>query len=132
MILIALYGTKEDHKLCLPLFHELPELTYRQYKVITFDCYDAFIEDIAKTKYTMIIVVCDGAAGMEAVIAAKNIAPKTSIIWFTNDTDFGTQSYRLGCTYFDVKPLTHRKLSSALRLHGNRRTSNWNEKDIII
>ena len=52
----------------------------------------------------LIIVLADGADGMEGVIAAKNADGDTPVIWLSDDEGFGAQSYRLGCTYFHKKP----------------------------
>ena len=48
---------------------------------------------------------------MESVIATKSLCPKLPIIWFSNDKDFGAQSYRLGTDYFATKPVTNEHLA---------------------
>lgn len=43
-----------------------------------------------------IIIDMNGADGMDGV----------TILWFSDDGGFGTQSYRLGCAYFHKKPIS--------------------------
>lgn len=51
---------------------------------------------------------------MEGVIAAKTLCLDIPVLWFSEDGDFGAQSYRLGCTYFHQKPLSPEILLAAL------------------
>lgn len=62
----------------------------------------------------LLVVLTDGAAGMEGVFLARQIMPELPIFWFSNDSHFGMQSHRLDCTYFATKPLTEEKLRKAL------------------
>lgn len=63
----------------------------------------------------VIVVMTDGAEGMEGVMAAKTLCPETDLIWLSDDEGFGPQSYRLGCTYFGTKPITKHLVSHAYR-----------------
>ena len=61
----------------------------------------------------LVIVLADGADGMEAVYTVKRYEPNAMVFWFSNDVGFAMQSHRLECAYFSVKPLTEEKLSKA-------------------
>lgn len=64
-----------------------------------------------KEKQDLVFILENGARGMESVIATKDTCPETSIVWFSNDKDFGAQSYRLGVEYFATKPITNEHLA---------------------
>ena len=64
---------------------------------------------------TLLIVLANGARGMEGVFRAKERRPELPVFWFSDDREFGMQSYRLGCAYFSTKPLTPDKISHAIR-----------------
>ena len=51
---------------------------------------------------------------MEGVIAAKSLLKNVPVVWFSNDSGFGAQSYRLGCAYFHPKPVSAEILSAAI------------------
>lgn len=69
---------------------------------------------IADWMPTLLIVLADGAAGMEGVYRAKERRPNLPVFWFSDDREFGMQSYRLNCAYFSTKPLTSDKINHAL------------------
>lgn len=64
---------------------------------------------------SLVIVLADGAAGMESVYRSWQRCPALPVFWFSNDRDFSMQSYRLDCAYFSTKPVTAEKLSHAIR-----------------
>lgn len=68
---------------------------------------------LALSKTSLIIVLADGADGMEAVYTAKKYEPEIVVFWFSNDINFAMQSHRLECAYFSVKPITEEKLAKA-------------------
>ena len=72
--------------------------------------YDEFLKRL-NDKQDIVFVLENGARGMESVIATKDTCPETSIVWFSNDKDFGAQSYRLGVEYFATKPVTNEHLA---------------------
>lgn len=63
---------------------------------------------------TLVIVLKDGAAGMEGVYQSRTRRPAIPVFWFSDDHDFGMQAYRLNCAYFSTKPVTAEKLTSAV------------------
>lgn len=63
---------------------------------------------------SLLMVLADGAEGMECVFRAKERRPSVPAFWFSNDQLFGMQSYRLDCAYFSMKPVTEEKVRKAL------------------
>ena len=76
--------------------------------------YDEFLKQL-NCSHDVVFILENGAKGMESVIATKDTRPNTPIIWFTNDKDFGAQSYRLGVEYFATKPITNEHLALAAK-----------------
>lgn len=64
---------------------------------------------------TLLLVLADGAEGMECVYRAKERRPSLPVFWFSNDRQFGMQSYRLNCAYFSIKPVTPESIHKALQ-----------------
>ncbi len=61
----------------------------------------------------LVIILADGAKGMEGVYTVKEYDRDLAVFWFSNDRSFALQSHRLDCAYFAVKPLTNKKLIKA-------------------
>lgn len=83
---------------------------------------DEAYRQIVDANPTLVIVLADGANGMECVYQAKKYHSDMAVFWFSNDEKFSVQSHRLECAYFAEKPLTAEKLSKAfcrLRAIGN-------------
>lgn len=89
-------------------------LTFRQVTYHYCNTYDDFLQILEQQQIDLMIIAVDGADGMEGVIAARKFQPETKLIWFSNDKAFGSQSYRLNCTYFAVKPITEELLETAV------------------
>lgn len=66
-------------------------------------------------KSKLVIVLSDGAAGMEGVYAVRDCDEQQPIFWFSDDIDFAMQSHRLECSYFAIKPLTEDKMFRAMQ-----------------
>ncbi|MBE6974978.1 MAG: response regulator [Ruminococcaceae bacterium] len=64
---------------------------------------------------SLIIVLADGASGLESVYRSRSRRPNLPVFWFSDDREFGMQSYRLDCAYFSTKPATREKINSALK-----------------
>jgi len=122
---IVVYGTDTDYNTCIACINAVPTLQYRQIRYTHTDDYDKLIELLGNAPSTpnLILVVADGAKGMEAVLAAKEIIPTLPVIWFSDDECFGAQSYRLGCTFFATKPITDQIIASAIDKYRQERVS---------
>lgn len=107
------YGTEQDYLAISEAMENLP-LYADQIKYSQYDEYEDFLYALTNHHYNVVIVTADNAVGMEGVIAVKNYRPDLPLVWFSNDSEFGLQSYRLGCTYFGVRPITADKLERAI------------------
>ncbi len=75
-------------------------------------------EALLAAKHDAAIVVCDGAAGMEAAMTVRRTHPALPLIWFSDDAAFGVQAYRLDVAYFAEKSHITDRLDHALRRAG--------------
>ena len=111
---VVLYGHRNDFEHCVSCMDALPELQYRQIRYTHADDYDVFVRTLPQSDFDLVIILADGADGMEGVIAAKKLCPDTSVVWFSDDKGFLSASYRLDCIYFAQKPLTADILGTAM------------------
>lgn len=59
----------------------------------------------------IVFVALDGVRGLDTVASAQYLVPH--IIW-ASDLDFATQSYRMGISYFFLKPISYTKIERAI------------------
>lgn len=120
---ILIYGEENDCDICISCLSDVPELQYRLIEYTTVNDYDEYIStlDCHGDKIELAVVTANGAEGMEAVMAAKRSRSDVSVVWISNDGNFGTQSYRLGCTFFGIKPITKELLQNAIRKYNKER-----------
>lgn len=111
-MLICVYDTANEAEILKAKITQIATAAYRRIAYRVCQRYESFVNE-CKTA-DLIIVLADGADGMEGVIAAKNADRDTPVIWLLDDEGFGAQSYRLGCTYFHKKPIPLEKLKEAL------------------
>ncbi len=79
-----------------------------------YDTYDDFIAGFPQDDASAVIVARHGADGMESARSAKIMQPDVPLIWFSDDQDFGVESYRIGCDYFSADAVTETLLTAAL------------------
>ncbi len=111
-MLICVYDTANEAEILKAKITQIATAACRRIAYRVCQRYESFATE-CKTA-DLIIVLADGADGMEGVIAAKNADRDTPVIWLSDDEGFGAQSYRLGCTYFHKKPIPLEKLKEAL------------------
>lgn len=111
---LVLYGTEADRSEIAKLLSLLPDCRYRNIRIKAYSDYDSFIAGLGEGPPECIVIAMNGANGMEGVIAAKGMCGNIPVIWFSDDNDFGVQSYRLGCAYFHKKPVSPEVLSAAI------------------
>ena len=111
---ICIYGTQTEQREIAAAAQQLPVSAYRRIRCDGFADYDSFIAGMRCGAPDMVVVMADGAEGMEGVMAAKSLRPGVPVIWLSNDRGFGAQSYRLGCTFFHSKPVPPETLSLAM------------------
>ena len=90
-------------------------MAFRKIQYSHAEDYDTYLKKLREREYDIAFILADNAVGMEGVIAAQNVHPKLSIVWFSNDKNFVAQSYRLGVNYFAVKPIDEKIVNLALR-----------------
>lgn len=115
---ILVFGSCNETEQLIDLINSHEHYIFRKKSYTKTNDYDEFLKMLQKPQ-DLIFVVENGACGMESVIASKSVCPKTPVIWFSNDKNFGAQSYRLGTEYFGIKPITNEHLaliSKKLRL----------------
>ena len=112
---VLIYGNVREKELLVQHMKSQASMAFRMVTYSHADDYDNYLTLLRKNQYDMVFVMMDNAAGMEGVIAVQNIHPETSVIWFSNDKNFVAQSYRLGVTYFSVKPVDEKILGLALK-----------------
>ena len=111
---ILIYGSEREKEILIQHMKSQASLAFRLLHFSQTEDYDDFLELMQNNKYDLIFVTMDNAAGMEGVIAVKNVHPHIPVVWFSNDKNFVAQSYRLGVTYFSVKPMEEKIISLAL------------------
>lgn len=89
----------------------LPEYTNEYFQV---DDLEEFEKALVDWNPTLLIVLADGAEGMECVYRARERRPLLPVFWFSDDGEFAVQSYRLNCAYFSTKPVTRDKIEHAI------------------
>lgn len=114
---IIIYGTQEDYNTVIDCMDALPELQYRRIDCAYAENYDDFLHMLHTKRHDMVIVLADGAEGMEGIIASQTLCPDTMKIWISNDEGFGIQAHRMNCAYFAVKPITEDMISKACRAY---------------
>lgn len=111
---VLIYGSEREKEILIQYMTSQACMAFRLLDFSQTEDYDEFLDLMQNKKYDLIFVTIDNAAGMEGVIAVKNVHPNTSVIWFSNDKNFVAQSYRLGVAYFSVKPIDERIMNLAL------------------
>lgn len=112
---LCIYGTNQDKQIIIDIISKLPTYAYRKLSFTLQSEYSEFIREIRENDFDVFIVTMEDAAGMEGVIATRKLKADTPVIWFSKDSNFVAQSYRLSCTYFGVKPITKELFSTAMK-----------------
>ena len=90
-------------------------MQYRLLHFLTPESYDAYLAALRSSVPEIICIAVPGAVGMEAAIAAHELCPKASLVWFAEDAAFGAQSYRVDCRYFTAEPVNGAVVAEAIR-----------------
>ena len=112
---VLIYGDTREKELLIQHMKSEASMAFRIINYLHTDDYDTLLTMLRDADYEMVFVMADNAAGMEGVIAVQNVQPDTPIIWFSNDKNFVAQSYRLGVTYFAVKPIDEKIVNLAIQ-----------------
>lgn len=111
---VLIYGTTQEKELIIQHMKSQACMAFRLLHFTQTEDYDEFIDILHQGEPDLIFVTKDSAAGMEGVIAVKNLYPDTPVVWFSNDKNFVAQSYRLGVNYFSVKPIDEKMMNLAM------------------
>ena len=110
---ILIFAEAPEHTQLTEPIENHHRMLFRQVSLTATSDYDQLISLLKEDRFDLVFVAADGARGMEGVIASKNVDSDRPVIWFSDDKNFGPQSYRLGCRYFGTKPVTLDKLKAA-------------------
>ena len=111
---IILYGKQQECEEVVALLKINPILNGRQLICSCINEQEELQMRLVDGKRDLVIILADGAKGMEGVYTVKEHDRDLAVFWFSNDRSFALQSHRLDCDYFAVKPLTETKLTKAL------------------
>ena len=112
---VLIYGNAEEKELLIQYLKSEACMAFRVVRYSHAEDYDTYLKKLRSQEFHLVFVMMDNAAGMEGVIAVQNVYPDIPIVWFSNDKNFVAQSYRLGVTYFSVKPIDERMINLALK-----------------
>ena len=111
---VLIYGTTQEKELIIQHMKSQACMAFRLLHFTQTEDYDEFVGNLQRGEPDLIFVTKDNAAGMEGVIAVKNLYPDTPVVWFSNDKNFVAQSFRLGVNYFSVKPIDEKMMNLAM------------------
>ena len=111
---VLIYGNTREKELIIQHMKSEACMAFRLLHFTQTEDYGEFVDKLQKSNQDLIFVTMDNAAGMEGVIAVRNLYPDTPVVWFSNDKNFVAQSYRLGVDYFAVKPIDERIMNLAI------------------
>lgn len=111
---VLIYGNTREKELIIQHMKSQACMAFRLLHFSQTEDYDEFVDNLQSDEPDLIFVTMDNAAGMEGVIAVKNLYPDTPVVWLSNDKNFVAQSYRLGVDYFSVKPIDEKMMNLAI------------------
>ena len=112
---VLLYGNAREREILVQHLKSQSCMAFRMVRYLHAEDYDTYLKELRSHSYDIVFVMADNAAGMQGVIVAQNVHPDAPIVWFSNDKNFVTQSYRLGVAYFAVKPIDEKIVSMAVK-----------------
>ena len=112
---MLIYGLQQDYNAVMACIDGLPELQYRRIDCTHTESYDEFLHHLGAGQHEIVLVLTDGAEGMEGIIAAQTLRPEAKKIWISNDAGFAIQAHRMECAYFAVKPITEEIIAKGYR-----------------
>jgi len=110
---ILIFGQNQECEDALVLLKQHFKNAKKSFQYTVSAIYDKFYQQIVDADPSIVIVLANGANGMECVYQAKKYDRNMTVFWFSDDQNFSMQSHRLECAYFAGKPLTAEKLEKA-------------------
>lgn len=108
------FGTAQECRAASDVVKTLSALSEYAHESFHVDDLEELDKNLVDWEPTLLIVLADGAEGMEAVYRSRERRPNLPVFWFSDDRGFGMQSYRLNCAYFSTKPVTADKVNHAI------------------
>lgn len=113
---VVVFGSETDYAEMVDILRSVPTERNRNIDPVYLNDYDELRRGLAGNEYDLVIVLANGAEGMEACIGTRKICPHIPLFWFSDDSNFGPQSYRIGCTHFSTKPPTELRVKTAFEM----------------
>lgn len=110
----VLYGNDAECRAVGAMLSVLDSLKDHSHECFCVGDMEEFETALVDLEPTLVIVLADGAAGMECVYLSRMRRPNLPVFWFSDDHEFVMQSYRLDCAYFSTKPATPEKMHNAV------------------
>lgn len=110
-----IFGNSDECRKAEEELSALEQLAEKHQEFLHIDDLEEFDRKLVDWEPTLLMVLANGAEGMECTYRARDRRPCIPVFWFSNDPEFGMQSYRLNCAYFSTKPVTGEKLSYAFQ-----------------
>ncbi|MBP3554786.1 MAG: hypothetical protein J6K63_04010 [Clostridia bacterium] len=110
---ILIFGQKEEAEETVILLRQYFEKAKKSFQYTVSDVCDECYKQLVDSDPTLVIVLVNGAMGLECVFQTKKYDSTMTVFWFSDDQNFSMQSHRLECAYFAEKPLTAEKLDKA-------------------
>ncbi len=112
---VLLFGSDSECRAAVDILNGLEVLSAYSLQHHHLNDLEKFEMALVDWSPTLLLILADGAEGMECIYRAKERKPSIPAFWFSDDQLFGMQSYRLNCAYFSVKPVTEETLHKALQ-----------------
>ena len=114
-IKLLMFGESVECEAAVEIVKALPELSEYTCECFQLNDLEVLVETIVDLEPTLLIVLANGAEGMECVYRTRERTSELPVFWFSDDKAFAVQSYRFNCAYFTTKPVTSDKMSSAIK-----------------
>ena len=109
-----IFGDACECRAAAQMLQDTPLLSELQHESCHLDDLEELEQHLAQWQPTLVVVLANGAKGMECVYRSRERRPNLPVFWFSDDQAFGVQSYRLECAYFSTKPVSTEKLHRAI------------------
>ena len=81
---------------------------------------------LRRSRYHAVVIAMTGARGLEAAIQAKQLAPETPLVWWSDDENFALIAYHLRISAFLSADCSDQELYEAMAPIRKRRYGNAN------
>lgn len=108
-----MFGDEQECRAAAEMLRTMEPLSGCQHSLCHASELEAYEKALVDWNPTLLIVLAEGAEGMECVYRSRERRPLLPVFWFSDDRAFSMQSYRMNCAYFSTKPISKEKLSNA-------------------